>query len=1788
MKKFFHFLFVPAFLIIVFAQAAMPQIAVTIDNPTNTTPNLSASYTSLADAITALNSVTSMTGPVTFSLAAGGTETAPAGGYLLGSESLNSATTANKNITFTKTLVGVNPLITAFTPGTGTTDGIWKILGTDYVTINNITVQENASNTTAVMQMEWGFALLKRSNTTPFDGCQYVDIQNCNVTLNKANTAAIGIYLGNHIATATTSLVITDISDAHNNCKFNGNTISNVYGAFSLSGYAASSPYTLFDQNNEIGVTSGNTISNLGGSTVIIRAIYAIFQNGLKIANNNINSSVNGATKDVYGICSSSGTNSNVDIYANIITLTNTYGSYSGTLYGIFNAMGSNGVTNTVNIYNNIITGCNLENDHSFFTGIENGANAATTNINWNTVSSNTLGSSGHFHGIYQSAGTDNNPCNVYSNNIYGNRKTYIYGGTMFCSRMQAGNIKFYNNNIYNNSNAGDGSIYGYDLSSSSDAPESYYNNNIHDLTNTSTGSVYGLSISSHHAVISVYGNNIYNLSSAGGTVIGCEAEHSLPLNIYKNKIYNLSSTTASGIVYGAYIGGISYLPITLNMYNNYISDLKAPNASGTNAIIGIYLRGGIGGPGTISNLYNNTVFLNAASTSTTFGTSGIFKQESPPNIGDFRNNIIVNVSTPGTGGFTVAHRWSDAYNASYYASTSDKNCFYAGNPGTNRLIFYDGVTSKATIGEYKSFVSTKDAGSFSQLPPFVNISTAPYDLHINPATPNSFESGGISITTPIAVDKDYDDNWRQGEPGYTGSGTAPDVGADEFAGIRSIDDPNSFSAATSGTSQINLTFDVNGASNNVVIAYNTANSFSAPSGAPPSNPGDPFAGAYLLYNGTSSPQAHTSLLPGTAYYYKAFSYDGSTYSPGILRNATTYGPPILTTTSATKITYTSAYTGGNVSSNGGAAITEYGVCYGTSLNPDITGTKVSVSGAPSGTYERILNGLTQGQLYHIRAYAINSNGTGYGNDLTFSTVTPISSFPWTENFDALTPPVGTSNFPSGWFEQSGGWYSSDASYNVFNDPRSTPYYITNTDLATNEFIWTPKFQLTEGISYDFSFWFAGDGYSGWTGDVFYNTAQTSTGATQLGISFITSEVTSSSTYAEVKRTFVPPATGIYTFAVRINASDVPKFIGFDDFSLAVIPTTPIFSITPASKDYGDIVSGQESANQTFTIQNTGIGTITIGNGNIALTGTNANQFVLTDANVYPINLGENQTATVQVKFMPNSVGAKTANLTITDNLTDAVHNVALTGNAINNYLTPPYTQTFSSGVFHPNLWRRFVRLLAIPTTPTTTTLGWAEGDWRNVLAAVNKCAKLNIYGTTIKYWLVTPTIQLGDGSIDYQLKFNLALTTVNSTTPPDLTGTDDKFAVVISTDNGATWSSANTLSLWDNAGSANVYNNISFDGQIITISLAAYSGNVKIGFYGESTVSNADNDLFVDNVEVRQIPAVSFSQTVSGTAPLGFTGTNVTLQYTFAPESPFNLNIDLIETTPGGSPPGSLQNMLSKYWSGTVSAGTATGTYCLTLDLTGVVGINDITTVHLIKRNNSSSGWVDLGVPTNISSYPPLVTWCGLTGFSDFTLGGNVDNPLPVQLSSFTSSVINRDVKLNWITESEMNNAGFDVERAEVRSQNLEFKKIGYIPGKGNSNSPVNYMFEDNKLNSGKYNYRLKQIDNNGNFVYHALSNVVEIGLPTKFDISQNYPNPFNPVTKIDFALPLNSKVSIKLYDITGREVKTLVNDSRPAGYYTVQFNASDLSSGTYFYRIMTKSSGADYIMTKKLVLIK
>ena len=213
-----------------------------------------------------------------------------------------------------------------------------------------------------------------------------------------------------------------------------------------------------------------------------------------------------------------------------------------------------------------------------------------------------------------------------------------------------------------------------------------------------------------------------------------------------------------------------------------------------------------------------------------------------------------------------------------------------------------------------------------------------------------------------------------------------------------------------------------------------------------------------------------------------------------------------------------------------------------------------------------------------------------------------------------------------------------------------------------------------------------------------------------------------------------------------------------------------------------------------------------------------------------------------------------------------------------------------------------------------------------------------------------------------------------------------------------------------------------------------------------------------------------------------------------------------------------------------------------------------------------------------------------GLTGFSNFTLT-DATAPLPVQISYFGANTVNRDVTLKWITEMEINNSGFEIQRRTAVKENYsDWEKIGFIAGVGNSNVQNTYTYRDTKLNTAKYQYRLKQIDYNGNFEYFTLRNPYEIiiGAPASVSLSQNYPNPSNPVSNIDYQLTFRAKVTLKVYDISGREIKTLVNEVKDPGYYTAHFDGGSLASGVYIYRIVVDGNGQKFSKSFKLALVK
>ncbi len=206
-----------------------------------------------------------------------------------------------------------------------------------------------------------------------------------------------------------------------------------------------------------------------------------------------------------------------------------------------------------------------------------------------------------------------------------------------------------------------------------------------------------------------------------------------------------------------------------------------------------------------------------------------------------------------------------------------------------------------------------------------------------------------------------------------------------------------------------------------------------------------------------------------------------------------------------------------------------------------------------------------------------------------------------------------------------------------------------------------------------------------------------------------------------------------------------------------------------------------------------------------------------------------------------------------------------------------------------------------------------------------------------------------------------------------------------------------------------------------------------------------------------------------------------------------------------------------------------------------------------------------------------------------------NVSNvALPVELTSFTAISKGRNVQLVWNTATETNNYGFEIQktshpeqvRPDVIGTNAskgEWTKIGFVEGNGTTNAPKSYSFTD-KSAPGKTSYRLKQIDRDGKFEYSQTVEFTAISTPKEFALEQNYPNPFNPSTTINYQLPVAKHVTLKIYDAIGREVSTLVNEVKDAGYYSAQFDGARLSTGIYFARL--SSSGKTQM--RKLILMK
>jgi len=244
-----------------------------ISQPLTGVKTIPGNYPTIAVAISDLNAQGVGTGGVTFSITAGYNETLSS----VTAGLLTATGSAANPVIFQKSGSGSNPVIIAGTPGAGTMDYIFCLLGTDYITFDGLTIQENSSNTTATEQMEWGFAILKSSGT---DGSQHVTIKNCTISLSKANTSSYGIYSNNHTNTSNTQLTLTASSGSNSDNSFFGNMISDVYGGIYLNGAPNQflTPNNYWDENNQVGSATGNHVTNFAGGTTTSYGLYAGYQ----------------------------------------------------------------------------------------------------------------------------------------------------------------------------------------------------------------------------------------------------------------------------------------------------------------------------------------------------------------------------------------------------------------------------------------------------------------------------------------------------------------------------------------------------------------------------------------------------------------------------------------------------------------------------------------------------------------------------------------------------------------------------------------------------------------------------------------------------------------------------------------------------------------------------------------------------------------------------------------------------------------------------------------------------------------------------------------------------------------------------------------------------------------------------------------------------------------------------------------------------------------------------------------------------------------------------------------------------------------------------------------------------------------------------------------------------------------------------------------------------------------------------------------------------------------------
>ncbi|MDD2229894.1 MAG: M6 family metalloprotease domain-containing protein [Candidatus Cloacimonetes bacterium] len=611
---------------------------------------------------------------------------------------------------------------------------------------------------------------------------------------------------------------------------------------------------------------------------------------------------------------------------------------------------------------------------------------------------------------------------------------------------------------------------------------------------------------------------------------------------------------------------------------------------------------------------------------------------------------------------------------------------------------------------------------------------------------------------------------------------------------------------------------------------------------------------------------------------------------------------------------------------------------------------------------------LQDGSAGNLSLYNIGSSA---GSTISFNKGTPpivtidFATNPHVEGFDAVTFP------PDGWDNQAVVGTKVWERVTTGGSPTCSPqfgagmlrYNSYSATSGNSAYLASPRIDYNNisNYSYNFAFYMYRDtGYSTKAErvEVYLNTSQNLSGSpTLLGTvnrSTTLAPTVSSTGWYQYAYNLALPSAGYYYIVLKaISAFGNNMFLDSFSFTRTLVPPNAAINPSPAAGSSG------QNFTQVLTWQSGG-GNPTayklyLGTNNPPtnlVNGTNLGN-VLSYAHAGGIPLS----STIYWKIVPTGDGGDASNCPVWSFSTIADTSVF------------PFEESFgtSGASFPPNYWTRYSGQLAEPSVLAANTSYWIQDDWTNIVAAPqNFSARMNIYGTNRFGWLISPLLKIPANAM---LEFDLALTDWNnsnaiSSDPNGASGVDDQFAVLIS--DGSSWASANLIRKWDNAGSAYVYNNIAYSGKKVYLDLAAYPGYKYIAFYGASTTSNADNDLFVDNVSVKLKPANAVLNLAPVAWDAGTKELNSQTNQVFTIQNGGTSSLSISSISLSGSSAFSLQGLPSLPIS--LSFGQST-TFSVQFMPTSIG--TQTATVNVSGSNPASISLAGLGVDTRIATMP-------------------------------------------------------------------------------------------------------------------------------------------------------------------------------------------------------------------------